>query len=506
MNCLLAVGKRLVSFLHAKKLSVVSVAYPTEKRYFCGMKPTSDSPLHPLDNASERPAQLNNPFSYEPHPLCLVAADEVKAYVEAHATLLEDARKGKMLGVLVVEKDGALGFLAAYSGLLAGRNDWAWFVPPVFDAQQPDGHYKVTERQISALNEEVRQLQASGSLPESDEEHLQALKQQRRQMSEALQLWLFRNYRVLNAQGDVKDLVEIWRDYHTAPRLRQRFPLPPGGTGDCCAPKLLQYAFANGLKPLAIAEFWYGASPKAEVRHHGQFYPACRGKCLPILTWMLSSHFSHTPQFSTLKSQLSTLYADDSIVVVNKPAGMLSVPGKSTSDSVWSAMRQRFPHAEGPLIVHRLDMATSGLLVIALTNQAYHSLQEQFAQHEVKKRYVAILEGRVEGKGTICLPLRPDPLDRPRQVVDHEHGKEAITDYEVIRHDGHSTRIALYPRTGRTHQLRMHCAHADGLASPIRGDELYGHKAEWLYLHAEEISFTHPTTGRTMTFRAEPEF
>jgi tRNA pseudouridine32 synthase/23S rRNA pseudouridine746 synthase len=169
-------------------------------------------------------------------------------------------------------------------------------------------------------------------------------------------------------------------------------------------------------------------------------------------------------------------------------------------------MRQRFPHAEGPLIVHRLDMATSGLLVIALTKQAYHSLQEQFAQHEVKKRYVAILEGRVEGKGTISLPLRPDPMDRPRQVVDHEHGKEAITDYEVNRHDGHSTRIALYPRTGRTHQLRMHCAHADGLASPIRGDELYGHKAERLYLHAEEISFTHPTTGRTMTFRAEPEF
>jgi tRNA pseudouridine32 synthase/23S rRNA pseudouridine746 synthase len=435
----------------------------------------------------------------------MLAAEQVKSHISSRPELEENARRGKMLGVLVVERQGQLGFLAAYSGLLAGRNDWPWFVPPVFDAQQPDGHFKQTEHQISAINQEIRQLESASS----PSPLIPTLKERRKQMSEELQLWLFRQYRMLNAQGEEKDLVEIWRDYHASPRLRKRFPLPPGGTGDCCAPKLLQHAFSQGLKPISMAEFWYGESPNAEIRHHAEFYPACRGKCLPVLTWMLgldraevSAHCGTTADAAGLKE----IYSDDAISVVVKPAGMLSVPGKTDAPSVYSMMRQRYPLADSPLIVHRLDMATSGLLVIAKTRQAYHQLQEQFRLHEVKKKYVALLDGHVEGSGTISLPLRPNPLDRPRQVVDHELGKQALTRYEVISADEHSTRIALYPQTGRTHQLRMHCAHAEGLNSPIRGDELYGHKADRLFLHAEEICFTHPLTGQPMSFHSEADF
>lgn len=440
--------------------------------------------LHSLNTDIQAPERFTYPFCYEPHPLCEMAAKEVQAYIGSHMEIREDADNGKMFGVLVVEYEGGQAYLAAYSGLLAGRNDWSFFVPPVYDAQQPDGHFKTTEREISLISHHSPLIA--------------------KKMSQDLQVWLFHQYLLLNARGEVKDLVDIWQSYYSRPKLRQKFPLPPGGTGDCCAPKLLQYAYQQGLKPVCMAEFWWGATTHTELRQHLNYYPACRGKCKPILTWMLQGlDVDPNPELQGVAHlELNTVYEDNDIVVVDKPSGMLSVPGRIDDYSVETVMRQRYPDA---MIVHRLDMGTSGLLIVAKSSEAYHPLQEQFIKHQVKKKYVAMLEGRgkkEEVGGTVSLPLRPDPMNRPRQMVDMEHGKRAVTDYEFLSDD----LVALYPQTGRTHQLRIHCAHPDGLGRPIVGDELYGTKGERLMLHASEIWFVHPKTQEPMHLISQPPF
>jgi tRNA pseudouridine32 synthase/23S rRNA pseudouridine746 synthase len=320
-------------------------------------------------------------------------------------------------------------------------------------------------------------------------------------MSQQLQHWLFHQYRLLNAYGETRDLVDIWQSYYSREKLRRKFPLPPGGTGDCCAPKLLQYAYLHGLHPVCMAEFWWGQPTKEELRHHLNYYPACRGKCKPILTWMLQG-LKVDPDPEALgfeHMEIPTVYEDDTLLVVSKPSGMLSVPGRIEDYSVEAVMHQRYP---GSIIAHRLDMGTSGLLIVAKTIEAYHALQQQFIRHEVRKKYLALLQHPAQGTGTISLPLRPDPMNRPRQVVDMEHGKRAVTRYEFIG----SRLVALWPETGRTHQLRIHCAHPDGLANPIVGDELYGTKSQRLMLHAAELWFRHPATGRELHLSSPPPF
>lgn len=428
--------------------------------------------------------------------MCLLAAEEVKREIERI-----NPSEGKMFGVLVVDvpncKSGTTqGFLAAYSGLLEGRNDWPYFVPSVFDAQQPDGYFKTKEREISKLNLELRTLNSP----------LSTLHSPQKNMSQDLQLWLFRQYRMLNARGEEKDLVEIWHDYHTSPKIRKKFPLPPGGTGDCCAPKLLQYAYQHDLKPVCMAEFWWGPSPKSEIRHHGEFYPACRGKCKPVLTWMLQGlDVDPDPEKAGLPHlHVQIVYEDEALAVLNKPAGMLSVPGRRERYSVvlWAQRKWK-----GAMLVHRLDMMTSGLILVAKTEEAYHHLQQQFEAHTVKKKYLALVEGVPEKEhGVIDLPLSSDPINRPRQVVDLEHGKRAITEYRVLQtSDDGSSLLALWPHTGRTHQLRMHCAHPEGLNCPIVGDVLYGHSSDiGLCLQANAITFTHPVTGKKMHFELPP--
>lgn len=485
--------------------------------------------LHSIKSGVERPQRFNNPFDYEPHPLCQQAADEVLRYVESQPELLADAQRGKMFGVLIAERPAAaqsadsrsedsVCFLAAYSGLLAGRNDWPFFVPPVFDAQQSDGHFKQTERRISAINEQLAECAAIPSQhPQSS-----ALREERRRLSEELQLWLFRQYRILNARGEEKDLVDIWRDYHQSPKIQARFPLPPGGSGDCCAPKLLQYAYQHGLRPVCIAEFWYGESPRGEIRHHRHYYPACRGKCLPILTFMLqgldvepATHEALPMDIDTWRRRLRVVYGDADLLVVEKPSGLLSVPGRIPAPSVETLLTEQY----GPVFLpHRLDMDTSGLLVVARNEEVYKHLQRQFFTRTVRKHYLALLDGPwpagLPEKGTITLPLRPDPLDRPRQVVDPLHGKSATTDYERLSSSSFASRfhrnnvalVSLVPHTGRTHQLRLHCAHPDGLGLPILGDPLYGHKAHRLCLHAAELAFDHPVTGERLQFCSQPHF
>lgn len=536
----------------------------------------------------EYPKRMNNPLDYEPHPLCIKACRELQAYLAKREDWQEEISRGKMFGVLIVERNKLgqdtpqLGYLAAYSGQIGGRSDWEDFVPAVFDYLQPNGIFKIREAIISNMNLAIKEMEVCekkvqqliqpleglrkseidklqknlkeakakrdairqrGNLTSEEEaeliresqymkaefrrkkrkieekteteliyekmqEEIRKVKLSRKQRSDNLQRWLFSQFNMLNDKGECKNLIDIFKD--TAAKT------PPAGSGECCEPKLLQYAYSLGYKPLQMAMFWWGESPKEEIRHHLHFYPACNGKCKPILQWMLpTSTFEPAAVDLSIYNKVETLYEDREIAVIHKPEGLLSVPGKDAAQpSVYALMRRKYPEATGPLIVHRLDMATSGLMIIAKTEFAYHRLQKEFLNHRVQKKYIAIIsEKEISGKvipekGIISLPLMPDYLDRPRQIVDHEQGKEAITEYEVLEPvDDSHLRIALYPKTGRTHQLRVHCAHQEGLNAPILGDPLYGNeKAARLHLHAEEITFEHPLTGKKMTITRKADF
>ena len=594
------------------------------------------------------PEKFTYPFHYTPHPLCVLAAEEVKEYIASRKEWQEELAFGKMFGVLIVQTDNGItnneenqiGYLAAFSGNLAGKNLHPYFVPPVYDLLQPEGFFKIEEEQISAINIRIRELENSSSYlgskekwkieteqakavlnqakaelkmakeareirrqssPELSEEEqasliresqyqkaeykrlekewkkrleeletevkhfdieIERLKTERKERSAALQRKLFEQFRMLNAQGEVKDLYTIFEQ--TVQKV------PPAGAGECALPKLLQYAYLHQLKPLAMAEFWWGDSPKNEIRHHGYYYPSCKGKCEPILQHMLQGlEVDENPLLNPVheEEELEIVFEDEWLLVVNKPAGMLSVPGKAEDrDSVYHRLKKKYPEATGPMIVHRLDMATSGLLLVAKTKEVHQDLQAQFANRSIKKRYVAVLDGaiikteketkpiaekaillaketvstkktakaeRTGNTGRIELPLCLNPLDRPRQMVSREHGKEAITEYQIIseseritsesentfnesnrideseRSSNESrkyTRIVFYPLTGRTHQLRVHAAHPEGLGCPILGDELYGKKADRLYLHAEYIEFRHPIYGDILCIQKEADF
>lgn len=431
------------------------------------------------------PEQFTYPFHYTPHPLCVMAATEVQAYLQSRPEWHDELQQGKMFGVLIVQHpEGEIGYLAAFSGNLAGSNHHSFFVPPVYDLLNPEGYFKEEEACISAINREINSLNL-------DDSSTTLLKEERKNRSIALQLWIFQQFKMRNALGEEQDLNDIFTHY--AHRN------PPAGAGECAAPKLLQYAYLHGCHPLAMAEFWWGNSPKGEIRHHGHYYPSCRHKCEPILRFMLQGlSVEPNPLLTSVTdaSLVTTIYEDDYIIVVNKPAGMLSVPGKTGQASVLSILQERYPDATGPLLVHRLDMDTSGLLLAAKDKDTHALLQQQFESRSVKKRYIALLEGipQVAPKGFIRLPLRPDFDNRPLQMVDDEWGKPAVTRYEILDSTDTHTRVAFYPETGRTHQLRVHAAHPDGLNCPIVGDPLYGQAADFMHLHAESLEFRHPHT------------
>ncbi len=322
-------------------------------------------------------------------------------------------------------------------------------------------------------------------------DEIDRLEGERSERSSALQQRIFSEYTFLNARSEEQSLLDIFKNH----------PLkhPPAGAGECSAPKLFQYAHKRGYQPIALAEFWWGKSPVSDVRVHKDFYPACRGKCEPILTHMLEGlKVAPNPMLlpTATEKEIEVLYCDDHFAVINKPAELLSVPGKFVSDSVYTRVKHLFPHAEGPVIVHRLDMSTSGIMVLALTKKAHANLQRQFLKRTVKKTYLALLNGEIsQEKGEIDLPLRVDLDDRPRQLVCYVHGKKAITRWEVLKRNDKTTKVAFYPITGRTHQLRVHSAHTLGLGTPIVGDDLYGSRDERLHLHAWKIELKHPFTG-----------
>jgi tRNA pseudouridine32 synthase/23S rRNA pseudouridine746 synthase len=475
---------------------------------------------------------------------------------------------GKMFGVLVVQnQNNKLGFLWAFSGKLAESNQHPFFVPTVFDMLTADSFFKKEETILKQYNREIELLENNPdylyaikqleqtklkadkeiqthkeaikqnkklrsekrkSLPvdaleqlnkESQDEgillkkmaqywdhHIKAvtekvelftnqinqLKEERKDKSAALQQQLFAEYAFLNQYQELKSVAAIFNGN------------PPAGAGECAAPKLLHYAFKHLLKPIAMAEFWWGQSPKGEMRKHQQFYPACTGKCEPILKHMLQGIPLEENPFAINPAEgkeLAIVFEDDYLLLVNKPAEFLSVPGKQITDSVQTRIKALYPNA---MIVHRLDMSTSGLLLIGKTPEIYKKLQAQFIKRNVKKRYVAQLDGVLsEDSGSINLPLRGDLHNRPNQIVCFEHGKPAQTHWEVIERKDNKTLVYFYPITGRTHQLRVHAAHSLGLNTPIVGDDLYGTKADRLHLHAERITFVHPISKEIITFTCE---
>ncbi|AJA69305.1 ribosomal large subunit pseudouridine synthase A [Myroides odoratimimus] len=543
------------------------------------------------------PTKFTFPFYYEPHPLTILAAEELQRELSTHPLIAplfdtEDENclpTGKMFGVLVVKNEkGELGYLAGFSGKLGSHTDLEGYVPLIFDLWNENGFFAredVEVKAINAINAKIEKLEAdtvysnakallkqqiaeektaieekkvqhkkqknerkairkeqevilspeefqllnddlvkqslrdkyelrvlteywqeqittTRDITTSIEEELNNLKEERKQKSNGLQQKLFASYKFLNYKGEEQSLLEIFE--------KTVLQQPPAAAGDCAAPKLMQYAYEHNYTPIALGEFWWGESPKSEIRKHQHFYPSCRSKCEPILGHMLEGlEVDDNPLLinPALNRPIEVVYEDEYFAIVNKPEDFLSVPGIYILDSVYERMKLRYPNATGPLIVHRLDMPTSGILIIAKDKDSHKALQSQFIKKSLEKRYVAILDGIIaEDEGIIELPLRIDFDDRPRQMVCYEYGKYAKTRYEVIERKDGKTKVYFYPITGRTHQLRMHASHPKGLNTPIVGDDLYGTKADRLYLHAERITFRHPKTYELMTFTIKESF
>ncbi|KHT39150.1 RluA family pseudouridine synthase [Vibrio sinaloensis] len=546
----------------------------------------------PIDEIT-LPEKFTFPFYYQPHPLCVLAAEQLQTHLTHQTGWQHDFGLtgnqdgiGKMFGVLLVHSpEGELGYFSAFSGKIADQNLLPGFVPPVFDMLAEESFFRSDLAKITELNQQVKQQQANPELHALQQrlaqyqddyqqaeqtqrelmiqgraarkkqrklaeqtlagdalklalddlarqsvaeknvlkylkleweekinqvsiqlneltEQIDAIKQQRKQRSNQLQNKLFEQYRFYNIRKDEKSLKAIF-----APTTS---PTPPAGAGECAAPKLLHFAFKHGYTPLALAEFWWGVSPKSEIRKHKSYYPSCNSKCQPILGHMLEGmRIDDNPLEKSWAEdkELEIVYEDDAMVIVNKPSGLLSVPGKTITDSAYTRLQKRYPDAEGPFVIHRLDMATSGILVFALTRRANKSLQKQFISRSVQKRYIAQIEGEVQAQnGTINLPMRGDPDDRPRQLVCYEHGKPAETYWELIETSNGQSKLYMHPKTGRTHQLRVHCAHHLGLNMPIVGDALYGTKSDRLHLHAQRLELHHPYNHEPMTFSAKCEF
>lgn len=541
------------------------------------------------------PERFNYPFNYSPHPICILAAKELQSHIEKEANWhhnfgLQDGQEGivigKMFGVLVVEnKEGEIGYLAGFSGKLAGVNHHPNFVPPVFDILKDDGFFRLGEAKVNIINKRIDMLENDIEFirlqqiyqeeialrndqlsyqkqqvkegkenrkhlrniekdklnhqefnlfleelgKESILEHykykdlmnywknrislieeklnnytkeIEDLKEARKIRSASIQQEIFEHYTFLNQDGKTKDLNQIF--------IPTKEIFPPAGAGECAAPKLLQYAFQHQLKPLSMAEFWWGASPNSEIRKHKQFYPACRSKCEPILGHMLEGmEMDENPRLLPHfeKAALNIIFEDDFLMAINKPCEVLSVPGVNISDSIYTLVKENYPEFTGPLVVHRLDQSTTGILLIAKSKEIYKILQRQFINRTVKKQYVAILDGILsENEGSIHLPLRVDLDNRPRQLVCYENGKTAYTNWKVIDRTENTTRIHFFPITGRTHQLRVHSAHQNGLNMPIMGDDLYGIASERLFLHAESLTFLHPISKEEIIIHSPAPF
>lgn len=528
------------------------------------------------------PEKFTFPFSYDPHPLTELAADELQENLKL--TEKKNEISGKMYGVLLVQSTaGELGYLVSFSGQEYEGKALVNFVPPIYNRMEMEGFYKMGEEELVKINRKIKSLEedqnfkklmgelkelskksnlelkskqekkqaakavrkekreegminlSPGAYDKLDEQlrkesinedynykklnkfwkkkiasiqsevavyesQIQQLKKERKKKSTQLQKQIFDQYQFLNAQGKTKGLEDIF----------EPVGYPPSGAGDCALPKLLQYAFSKQYKPLAMGEFWWGKAPKSELRKEGRFYPACSGKCKPILGHMLKGlKLEDDPllQYTAEDKVIEILYEDEQIMVIVKPAGLLSIPSKEIKDSVLTRMQKRYPEATGPLLAHRLDKLTSGIMLISKDLESHKFLQQQFMDKTIQKRYCAVLEGKLEQKeGKVNLPLAVDEDNRPMQKVDFEKGRKALTKWELITQNEKRSMVTFIPVTGRTHQLRVHSAHPEGLDAPIVGDTLYGNKSERLMLHAEYIQFKHPKNLKLFDFENKAPF
>ncbi|SEB41525.1 tRNA pseudouridine32 synthase / 23S rRNA pseudouridine746 synthase [Tenacibaculum sp. MAR_2009_124] len=526
-------------------------------------------------SAVELPKEIDYPHNYTPHKIAQIASEELQEYLQIQSDFIynfglnSSEGVGKMFGVLVVQnKRKELGYIAAFSGKLAEKTIYNYFVPPVFDTLDSGNFYITGEKRLNELTQQIEILSSNGYYLELErsynnqnklheqlleteqinikkrrklrkqqnaidnqknineefylkeyeiylndkiasikteyfkkQKEITTLKQKRTQLSFEIQQKLFQNYQFLNNNYDEANLLHLFKD------STQNIP---AGAGDCCAPKLFQYAYINQLTPIALAEFWWGKPLTSAIRKHKQYYPACTGKCKPILKHMLQGlPVGTNPLLATLNqtNTLNILYEDEYLLALNKPYNILSVAGKEIEHSIEYLVKKNYPKATGPLIVHRLDMSTSGILLVAKRKDIHKELQKQFINKTIQKRYVALLEEVLtKEQGTIDLPLRVDLEDRPKQMVCYNFGKKALTRWEKISIENNCTRVYFYPITGRTHQLRVHSAHPIGLNSPIIGDDLYGNKAKRLCLHAEQIKFIHPITTKEIVVHSPPPF
>lgn len=540
----------------------------------------------PEDFTFEDPCSFTDPFRYAPSPAVLAAAKGIIKWIETDSSLSSDLKEGKMIGVMVaISAEGRPCYIAAFSGNIGGRGKVEGFVPPIYDLTNPDGEFKIKEAEITAINNQIKNLTDSDTyrnlleasskaefdrkteieqmctamaiskkrrneLREQNNEssildrlikesqfekaelrrlkmawdekisklkseidaitdEIASLKRMRASMSERLQDWIFRQYIVHNAFGEESSIADIFSSQGI---------VSPGGTGECAAPKLLEYAYRNSLVPLAMGEFWYGRSPETAVRTHGHFYPSCTSKCGPLLKFMMKG-LQLDSESAKEQTAPSIIFEDDAIIIVEKPSGMPSVPGL---DGRISLLEWICSHNDSQNIipVHRLDMDTSGIMLFAKSEECAVNLQRQFKEHSIRKTYIARVsiaftdQINNSSNGRITLPLSPDYDERPRQKVDFTHGKEADTEYQIVKiNDDLTADLLLYPRTGRTHQLRVHCSHSLGLKSPIIGDMLYGGcastyaasntSAPRLCLHALSITFRHPKTEEEITFTSD---
>jgi tRNA pseudouridine32 synthase/23S rRNA pseudouridine746 synthase len=528
------------------------------------------------------PERFTFPFSYEPHPLTELAANELQEILRC--AKIRNEISGKMYGVLVVRNQkGELGYLCSFSGQDYEGEPPVNFVPPIYNRLEVEGFYKKGEKELDTINKEIESLEEAPNFKRLMEElkdqskksnlelkseqekkqkskairkekreegmvelspntfdkldeklrkesrnedydykklhkawkkkiasiqskvavyesQIQKLKKERKQKSTQLQKQIFDQYQFLNTRGKRKGLEEIF----------EPIGYPPSGAGDCALPKLLQYAFANHYEPLAMGEFWWGKAPKSELRKEGRFYPACSGKCKPILGHMLKGlKLEDDPllQYTAEDKVIEILYEDEQIAVIVKPAGLLSIPSKEIKDSVLTRMQKKYPKASGPLLAHRLDKLTSGIMLISKDLESHKFLQKQFMDKTIQKRYFAVLEGELkQSGGEVNLPLAVDEDNRPMQKVDFEMGRKALTIWKLIRQSENRSEVLFFPVTGRTHQLRVHAAHPKGLDAPIVGDTLYGKKDERLMLHAGYIQFKHPKNGELMEFERNAPF
>ncbi|MEH1847469.1 MAG: pseudouridine synthase [Nostoc sp.] len=391
---------------------------------------------------------------------------------------------------------------------------------------------KIERRQLKRQQNAV--LQPLQQLIAATDARISELKQQRKALSCQLQAQMHASYSLTNFSGRSRSLQQL---------MSGGFPT---GTGDCCAPKLLHYAATHNLKPLAMAEFWWGASSVNQNKIQGEFYGACAERCQPLMGFLLSGlrrisipnkdfhtttpfllstlthlHRSNVfdsnekrcnfPAFSPIKAEIPIIYQDEWLIAVNKPAGLLSVPGRyrDRQDSVLSRLRHLLADGMALASVHRLDQETSGILLLARDRQIHRQLSQQFQQRQVHKVYEAILSGAVTvEQGVIDLPLWGDPENRPEQKVDWQHGKPSLTHFQVMARQGDYTRVEFTPLTGRTHQLRVHAADVRGLGVAILGDQLYGCCAvtRRLHLHARELRFKHPQLEKTLHLQANTPF